>query len=230
MTKLNGIIQQALSGNSINMAIRLCICQRRLLRDAGGYLAHRGSGVASSKYGKIEDLVVSIEVVLPDGTIIETPLVPRHAAGPDLNQLFIGSEGTLGIITRATMKMFDIPEKRSFRAFLFDDMSNAIKAGRALMTNGATPSILRLYDPIETRERVKSVLDIDTTGALHGERWLSTACRNCGCAGENCSQTVLDSGAQDLGPELESDAGGEKIDSTLLSVWICPLRLAQWIL
>jgi alkyldihydroxyacetonephosphate synthase len=78
----------------------------------GGYLAHRGSGVASSKYGKIEDLVVSIEVVLPDGTVIETPLVPRHAAGPDLNQLFVGSEGTLGIITRATLKMFDIPEKR----------------------------------------------------------------------------------------------------------------------
>ena len=92
----------------------------------GGYLAHRGSGVASSKYGKIEDLIVTMEVVLPDGTVINTPPVPRHAAGPDLNQLFIGSEGTLGIITKATMKMFPLPEKRVFRAFIFKDLSSAI--------------------------------------------------------------------------------------------------------
>lgn len=131
----------------------------------GGYLAHRGSGVASSKYGKIEDLIVTMEVVLPDGTVINTPPVPRHAAGPDLNQLFIGSEGTLGIITKATMKMFPLPEKRVFRAFIFKDLSSAIEAGRIVMTNGATPSILRLYDPVETRERLEKILGIEKEGA-----------------------------------------------------------------
>ena len=167
----------------------------------GGYLAHRGSGVASSKYGKIEDLVVSIEVVLPNGTVIETPLVPRHAAGPDLNQLFVGSEGTLGIITRATLKMFEIPEKRLFRAFLFDDMSNAIKGGRTLMTNGATPSILRLYDPVETRERIKTVLDIDTRGAYMVYGFDGPA-EIVDVQEGTARRLFLGLGAQDLGPEL----------------------------
>lgn len=167
----------------------------------GGYLAHRGSGVASSKYGKIEDLIVSMEVVLPDGTIIQTPLVPRHAAGPDLNQLFIGSEGTLGIITTATMKMFDIPEKRVFRAFLFDDMSKALEAGRILMTNGATPSVLRLYDPVETRERIKAVLDIDRTGAYVVYGYDGPA--EITDVHEKTARKVFAAfGAEDLGPEL----------------------------
>jgi len=131
----------------------------------GGYLAHRGSGVASSKYGKIEDLIVCMEVVLPDGTIINTPPVPRHAAGPDLNQVFIGSEGTLGIITKATLKMFPLPEKRVFRAFMFKDLGSAIEAGRIVMTNGLTPSILRLYDPVETKERLQRILGIEKQGA-----------------------------------------------------------------
>ena len=131
----------------------------------GGYLAHRGSGAVSSKYGKIEDLIVSMEVVLPDGTIINTPSVPRHAIGPDLNQLFIGSEGTYGVITKATLKMFPLPEKRIFRAFMFEDMAKAIEAGRILMTTGITPSVLRLYDPVETRERLKKILGIEKQGA-----------------------------------------------------------------
>lgn len=131
----------------------------------GGYLAHRGSGVVSSKYGKIEDLIVSMEVVLPDGTVINTLPVPRHASGPDLNQVFIGSEGTLGVITKATLKMFPLPERRVFRAFMFKDLHSAIAAGREVMTTGLTPSVLRLYDPTETRERIKRVLGIDRTGA-----------------------------------------------------------------
>ena len=80
----------------------------------GGYLAHRGSGVASSKYGKIEDLVVSIEVVLPDGTVMETPLVPRHAAGPDLINCLSAQKGPWELL-QDNAEDVKIPEKRLFQ-------------------------------------------------------------------------------------------------------------------
>ena len=72
----------------------------------GGFLAHRGIGVVSTKYGKIDDMVLQMEVVLPNGDIIETSPAPKHAAGPDLNQIFIGSEGTLGVMTKAQILIY----------------------------------------------------------------------------------------------------------------------------
>lgn len=97
-----------------------------------GSLAHRGSGVLSNKYGKIEDMIISMEVVLPNGNVIKTSPVPRHAAGPDLNQLFIGSEGTFGIMTEATFKIHYLPEIRKFRSFLFKDFHGAFESGRKI--------------------------------------------------------------------------------------------------
>ena len=76
----------------------------------GGYLAARGAGTLSTKYGKAEDMVLSLEVVLPSGERARTLPVPNHACGPSLLQLFVGSEGTLGIITEATMRLDPIPE------------------------------------------------------------------------------------------------------------------------
>ncbi|MCK7504834.1 MAG: FAD-binding oxidoreductase [Desulfobacterales bacterium] len=67
----------------------------------GGYVAARGAGTLSAKYGKAEDLVVKLEAVLPTGEIISTLPVPKHACGPSLLQLLVGSEGTLGVITRS---------------------------------------------------------------------------------------------------------------------------------
>src|SRR4051795_1580395 len=82
----------------------------------GGYIAARGSGVLSTRYGKIEDLLLALRVVLPTGETIETVPVPRHAVGPELTQLFVGSEGTLGVITRATLRLAPLPAKRRFEA------------------------------------------------------------------------------------------------------------------
>ena len=84
----------------------------------GGFLAHRGIGVVSTKYGKIDDMVLRMDVVLPNGDIINTSPVPKHAAGPDLNQIFIGSEGTLGIITKAQMRIYVQPEVESLELFI----------------------------------------------------------------------------------------------------------------
>ena len=81
----------------------------------GGYVAARGSGVLSTRYGKIEDLVVALRVAMPTGELIDTVCVPRHAVGPDLTQLFVGSEGTLGIITRATLSVVPLPARAPLR-------------------------------------------------------------------------------------------------------------------
>lgn len=131
----------------------------------GGYLAPRGSGTISTKYGKAEDLVLRMQVVLPDGRILRTPHVPNHASGPDFMRLFLGSEGTLGVITEATMQVDYLPEERLLRALLFDDIANAIEAGRQLMVRRLDPMVIRLYDPNSTASRLKAILDLDLEGA-----------------------------------------------------------------
>lgn len=131
----------------------------------GGALAHRGIGIMSTKYGKIDDQCLSMEVVLPNGDIINTLPVPKHAAGPDLNQIFIGSEGTLGVITKATFRLFEQPETRKFRAFLFKDFITGIAACREIVQK-IKPSILRLFDEAETVSIIKKVIGMEKPGAF----------------------------------------------------------------
>ncbi|MCL2743186.1 MAG: FAD-binding oxidoreductase [Planctomycetaceae bacterium] len=131
----------------------------------GGFLAHRGIGVVSTKYGKIDDMVLQMEVVLPNGDIIETSPAPKHAAGPDLNQIFIGSEGTLGVMTKAQMRIYVQPETRRFRAFLFKNMSDAFKAGKEILQK-FKPSVMRLYDEAETGSIIKKIIGVSKSGAF----------------------------------------------------------------
>lgn len=131
----------------------------------GGFLAHRGIGVVSTKYGKIDDMVLQMEVVLPNGDIILTSSAPKHAAGPDLNQIFIGSEGTLGIITKAQIRMYIQPEVRRFRGFLFKDMHAAFVASRELLQI-FKPSVMRLYDDAETASLIKKIVGVAKPGAF----------------------------------------------------------------
>lgn len=72
----------------------------------GGALAHNGIGILSTKYGKIDDQCLSLEIVLPNGDIINTAPVPKHSSGPNLLNMFIGSEGTLGVMTKATGEVY----------------------------------------------------------------------------------------------------------------------------
>lgn len=124
----------------------------------GGYLAARGSGVLSTKYGKAEDMVLSVEVVLPNGDLIHTLPVPNHAAGPGILQLFVGAEGSYGIITEATMKIERLPEERRFRAMMFADLSAALEVGRLMMVERLQPTVIRVYDAPSTVKVVKRTL------------------------------------------------------------------------
>ena len=117
----------------------------------GGWVACRGAGQYSTRYGKIEDMVIGLEVVLADGTIVRTGGSPKAASGPDLNQLFIGSEGTLGIITRIWLKCHPVATLERRAAFGFATFEDGLEACRRIMRRGATPAVLRLYDAPESQ-------------------------------------------------------------------------------
>ena len=121
------------------------------LSTLGGWLACRGAGQYSTRYGKIEDMVVGLEVVLADGRIVRTEgRGPRAATGPNLTQLFVGSEGTLGVITEARLRIHARPTALERRAFGFATFSDGLEACRRILRRGATPAVLRLYDRTES--------------------------------------------------------------------------------
>jgi alkyldihydroxyacetonephosphate synthase len=144
------------------------------LATVGGWIACRGAGQYSTRYGKIEDLVVGLEVVLADGRVVRTGGAPAAAVGPDLDQLFIGSEGTLGIITRAWLRAHPCPPVERRAAYHLPSFAGGIEACRRILRGGATPAVLRLYDEFES---------------LGGGR---------GGDGRSCTLVVLDEGEAEL--------------------------------
>jgi len=102
------------------------------------------------KYGKITEMVLGMEVVLPNGKVMRTKAVPNSAAGPNFNYLFMGAEGTLGIITEATLRISPLPEARRFAGLLFSDLPAAMNAARLIMRRGLRPAFMRISDELET--------------------------------------------------------------------------------
>jgi alkyldihydroxyacetonephosphate synthase len=123
--------------------------QSMTLSTVGGWLACRGAGQLSNRYGKVEDLVAGLDVVLADGTVVHTGGHARQAVGPDLTQLFVGSEGTLGVITGARLRAWPVPEGRRQAAFGFPSFAAGADACRRIVQRGLSPAALRLYDPVE---------------------------------------------------------------------------------
>ena len=115
----------------------------------GGWIATRSAGMQSDKYGKIEDMVVALRMVTPEG-VLATRTVPKSSNGIDVNQLCIGSEGTLGVITEATMRVHPRPESRLVPAYLFPDFEGGLRALRECVRRECTPSMVRLNDPDKT--------------------------------------------------------------------------------
>ena len=124
--------------------------QSMALSTVGGWIACRGAGQLSTRYGKIEDMVVGLDVVLADGRAITTGGYPRAAVGPDLTQVFVGSEGTLGVITGARLRVHPEPAAERRTAWSFATFAEGLDVCRRVLRRGATPAVLRLYDAVES--------------------------------------------------------------------------------
>ena len=122
----------------------------------GGALAHNGIGILSTKYGKMDDMCLSLEVVLPNGDIINTLPVPKHSSCPNLIPFFVGSEGTLGIMTKAKFKIVKQPETRIHVGY---------QACREIV-QAVKPSIVRLFDEAETVSIIKKIIGFEKRGSF----------------------------------------------------------------
>ncbi|QLY34899.1 FAD-binding oxidoreductase [Nocardia huaxiensis] len=115
----------------------------------GGFAATRSSGQASAGYGRFDDMIERLRIATPAGTL-DLGRAPASAAGPDLRELFSGSEGTLGIITEVTLRVHPVPETTAYQAWSFPDFATGANALRTVIQAGAAPTVMRLSDEAET--------------------------------------------------------------------------------
>ena len=145
---INGMnLERTLNKNSYTLGH---IPQSLYCSTLGGWLACRAAGQFSTKYGKIDDMVISLEAVLPQGEIIKSKTIPKSSTGPQIDRLLLGSEGTLGIITECTLKVWPYPEKRVLQSYVFSELDQALESIRLILREGIYPAVVRLYDKIET--------------------------------------------------------------------------------
>jgi alkyldihydroxyacetonephosphate synthase len=134
----------------------------------GGFAATRSSGQDSAGYGRFDDLVRGLRVVTPAGVMDVGSAAPKTAAGPDLRQLFLGSEGAFGIITAVRARVHPLPETKAFEAWTFPDFATGAAALRAVEQAGTGPTVLRLSDETETALNLATVDDAGGGAATPG--------------------------------------------------------------
>ncbi|WP_375748756.1 FAD-binding oxidoreductase [Vibrio sp. HN007] len=121
----------------------------------GGWLATLATGQFSSMYGGIEDLVVGYDVILATGEKMTLKANPRAAMGPDLRQIFLGSEGTLGVITSVTLKIFPIQEAEAFMTYAIPTVKDGLALMREIAASNLKPCLVRFYDTEEARHAMQ---------------------------------------------------------------------------
>ena len=126
------------------------------LSTVGGWIAARSAGQLSSGYGAVEDFLVALTAALPDGTLATSRLAPRTAAGIQLHQLFLGSEGTLGVVTEAWLRVRRAPAARRFESLAFGDFAEGLEAVRRMAQGRALPDAVRVYDETDTTIQFRS--------------------------------------------------------------------------
>ena len=116
----------------------------------GGCVATRGAGQMSSRYGKIEDMTTGLRVATPELGIVTTGSLDPSCQGPDWTPLFLGSEGTLGLITEVRLRVHPLAEAMALRGIRFPSIGAGIAGFREILQGGLRPSVMRLYDPLDT--------------------------------------------------------------------------------
>lgn len=122
------------------------------LAQMGGLVATRSIGQFSTRYGGIEDLLVGIEGVLPDGDLVRIKNIPRKSTGPDLRHIWLGSEGTMGVITEVTVKIFPMAKERCMQAYAIDSFHTGLAIIQEIVQAGWKPAVTRLHDETEAAE------------------------------------------------------------------------------
>jgi alkyldihydroxyacetonephosphate synthase len=175
----------------------------------GGFAATRSAGQASAGYGRFDDLVVALRVATPEGTL-RLGRAPASATGPDLRELFIGSEGILGVITELTLRVRPAPQTLLDEAWRFPDFAAGSHALRRLAQADALPTVLRLSDEVETA----------VSRALGGDAALGLA-----EPGGTFAITCYEGDAERLLPHRETvrailaDAGGSSLGESAGQAW-----------
>jgi alkyldihydroxyacetonephosphate synthase len=155
----------------------------------GGWVATRSSGTQSLGYGRIEQRFAGGQLVSPVGTL-DLPVFPASAAGPDLREIVLGSEGRMGIITEATVKVSPLPEIEAFHAVFFPSWEQGVTAARTLLQSGLPLAMVRLSTPRETETNLMLAGHRRVIAALEG--YLAVR----GAGAEKCMMVVGFSGRE----------------------------------
>ncbi|MEA2391342.1 MAG: alkyldihydroxyacetonephosphate synthase [Solirubrobacteraceae bacterium] len=184
----------------------------------GGYVATRSAGQASTGYGRIDELVLGLRMVAVGGEL-DLAARPASAAGPDLRELVVGSEGTLGVITRASLKVRPRPAHARYEGWFFRSWAEGCEALRALEQARAAPDVARLSDEEETR--LSLALAGDGASARVGGAYLRLRRYAGGCLGvtgwEGDREAVARRRAR--GARLLRRAGGLALGSSPGAAW-----------
>ena len=142
----------------------------------GGYAAARSAGQSSAGYGRFDEMVVGLTLATPRGTVT-LGTAPMSAAGPDLRQLVLGSEGAFGVITAVTVQIHPKPVAREFEGWRFATFAAGAAALRALAQDGPLPTVLRLSDEAETAVNLADPTDAAGSATGPAAAWSSPATR-----------------------------------------------------
>lgn len=188
--------------------------QSKPVAQYGGLVATRSIGQFSTLYGGIEDMVVGLECVFPDGHVSRIKNVSRRAGGPDIRHIAIGNEGTLCYITEVTIKIFKFfPENNKFYGYLCKDVATGIKVLREVMVNGYRPSVSRTYSEEDARQHFyhfhkdKCVLIFMAEG---NKELVTATCKGIEAAVEKFKDGII-----------------EQVDSQLIEDWFNHLNWSQ---
>jgi len=150
--------------NALNAQGYTCghLPQSLTISTVGGWAACRGGGQESSRFGKIENIVVGLKAVMPDGQVLEIRPLPKRASGPSILDIIVGSEGTLAIITELTLRIWTLPAAEEIIALALPNHVAALALAKRIMQAGLHPRIVRIYDEKETAGRTDGIAAYQT--------------------------------------------------------------------